>query len=114
MKINKIDAMAKNTKHVGLLLFAFVKFFLWFCVCVFFFFNFIPGKGGFSLDKGLGEGGKISPGLRARDEGLSSAPSLANFPRQHGLVGQQEGSPGAHSAFRHSFSPRLSVCPLGR
>lgn len=65
MKINKIDAVAKNTKHVGLL-FVFLKFFL-----VFFFLNLFLRKGGFGLDNGLREGRKTPPGLPAGAGGLS-------------------------------------------
>lgn len=76
MKINKTDAMATNTKHVGLLLlFAFVKFFL-----LFLLFYFLLGKGG--SDQSLREGRKMLPGLPAGGGSLSSTPSQSNFPER--------------------------------
>lgn len=98
MKINKIDATAKNTKHVGLLLFAFVKFF---------FFYFLLGKGGLGSDQSLGEGRKMPLGLLAGGGGLSSAPSRANFPELRCGGPAAGGEPPVSSVSGYGFpAPR--------
>lgn len=76
MKINKINANAKNTKRVGLLLlFAFVKLF-YLKKNTF----FLLGKGVFDSDQGLGEGRKRTPGSSRRGRGPVHRPKRLKLP----------------------------------
>lgn len=85
MKINKIDVLAKNTKHVGLLLLllVFVKLF-------FFFLTSFLEKCSFSFK----EGRKLSFGSPRRLENLHLVPSRANLPRRPSDIFSGSEAPG--------------------
>lgn len=76
-------------------------------------FYFLLGKGGFSLDQGLGEGRRMTPGLPAGSKGLSSAPRRSNF-RERLPWGPGPGEPPGRWALGYGFPPRLIVRTLGR
>lgn len=101
MKINKTDAMATNTKHVGLLLFEFV-------INYFYFFYFLLGKGG--SDQSLGDGRKMPPGLLA----VGGTPKPHKLPRAAVRGPAVGGEPPVRWAAGYGFPPRLIVRTLGR
>lgn len=121
MKINKIDTMAKNTKHVGLLLYAFVKFFLLYvCVCFYLLLakqRLQPGSGPPSREmqnifwspptQGVGGGRLVHCPLHAQ-----TSPSPSGRPCR--LLQRGVRNLWARSASGRRSCPCPSACPLGR
>lgn len=102
--------MAKNTKHVGLLLLLLLVF-------VKLFFYFFLGKCGFSFYPGLREGRKLSSASPAGDlRNLHLVSSQADFPRRPSHVVNVQGNeaPGGAQLPDTAFPCNPIICPLGR
>lgn len=101
--------MAKNTKHVGLLLFACVKLFLFIIII---FASFLESV--FGLDQGLGEGRRMPLGPPAAIQGPSEAPRAAQTSRSGSSGSGAGGDSRVRWAFGRGFPSRLIVLTLGR